>query len=91
MWVNEICKHGVRIAPSTGPPGAASVAVSGIFERAAAVVMERAGSWEAFPTAILSGGLEVGSLPASRRLSALFVIVAFAVRSQETGRMRIAC
>ncbi len=19
-WVNEVCKHGVRIAPSTGPP-----------------------------------------------------------------------
>jgi hypothetical protein len=29
MLVNEVCNHGVRIAPSTGPP----VAVSGIFER----------------------------------------------------------
>ena len=38
MWVNEICKHGVRIAPSTGPLRVASMAVSGIFERGQLVI-----------------------------------------------------
>ena len=27
MWVNEVCNHGVRIAPSTGPP------TMGVIER----------------------------------------------------------
>ena len=31
MWVNEVCNHGVRISPSTGPPAMESVA--GIFDR----------------------------------------------------------
>ena len=38
VWVNEVCNHGVRISPSTGPPGAVSVAVSGIFERGQLVI-----------------------------------------------------
>jgi len=38
MWVSEVWNNGVRIAPSTGPPGAASVAVSGIFERGQLVI-----------------------------------------------------
>ena len=25
-WVNEICNHGVRIAPSTGPPATETIA-----------------------------------------------------------------
>ena len=37
-WVNEVCKHGVRIAPSTGPPAGESVAVSGIFDRGQLVI-----------------------------------------------------
>ena len=34
QWVSEICNHGVRIAPSTGPPVGESVAVAmaGIIE-----------------------------------------------------------
>ena len=38
MWVNEIRNHGVRIAPSTGPPVGESVAVAGIFERGQLVI-----------------------------------------------------
>ena len=38
QWVGEVCNHRVRIAPSTGLPGAASVAVSGIFERGQLVI-----------------------------------------------------
>ena len=38
QWVGEVCNHRVRIAPSTGPPGAESVAVSGIFERGQLVI-----------------------------------------------------
>jgi len=38
MWVNEVCNHGVRIAPSTGPPVEESVAVSGIFDRGQLVI-----------------------------------------------------
>ena len=38
MWVNDICNHGVRIAPSTGPPVEKSVAVSGNFERGQLVI-----------------------------------------------------
>ena len=38
MWVNEVCNHGVRIAPSTGPPVEKSVAVSGNFERGQLVI-----------------------------------------------------
>jgi hypothetical protein len=30
IWVDEVCNHGTRIAPSTGPPGDESVAGSGI-------------------------------------------------------------
>ncbi len=26
MWVNEVCNHGVRIAPSTGPPATETIA-----------------------------------------------------------------
>ena len=33
QWVDEVCNHGVRIAPSTGPPVEKSVVVSGIFDR----------------------------------------------------------
>ena len=33
LWVDEVCNHGVRIAPSAGPPVEESVAVSGIFDR----------------------------------------------------------
>ena len=36
--VDEVCNNGVHIAPSTGPPGAASVAVSGNFERSQLVI-----------------------------------------------------
>ena len=25
MWVSEVCKHGVRIAPSTGPPATETI------------------------------------------------------------------
>ncbi len=25
QWVNEVCKHGVRIAPSTGPPATETI------------------------------------------------------------------
>ena len=34
VWVNEVCNHGVRISPSTGPPVGESVAVAmaGIIE-----------------------------------------------------------
>jgi len=38
QWVNKICNHGVRIAPSTGPPVEESVAVSGIFDRGQLVI-----------------------------------------------------
>ena len=40
QWVSEVCKHGVRIAPSTGPPAGESVAVavSGIFDRGQLVI-----------------------------------------------------
>jgi hypothetical protein len=38
QWVNEVCNHGVRIAPSTGPPVEESVAVSGIFDRGQLVI-----------------------------------------------------
>ena len=38
QWVNEICNHGVRIAPSTEPPVEKSVAVSGNFERGQLVI-----------------------------------------------------
>jgi hypothetical protein len=38
MWVNDICNHCVRIAPSTGPPVEKSVAVSGNFERGQLVI-----------------------------------------------------
>jgi len=38
QWVNEIRNHGVRIAPSTGPPAGESVAVSGIFDRGQLVI-----------------------------------------------------
>ena len=38
MWVNEVCNHGVRIAPSTGPAVEESVAVSGIFDRGQLVI-----------------------------------------------------
>jgi hypothetical protein len=34
--VNEVCNHGVRIAPSTGPPVGESVA--GIIERGQLVI-----------------------------------------------------
>ena len=33
-----VCNHGVRIAPSTGPPVEESVAVSGIFDRGQLVI-----------------------------------------------------
>jgi len=33
QWVNEVCNHGVRISPSTGPPVEESVAVSGARPR----------------------------------------------------------
>ncbi len=33
QWVNEVCKHGVRIAPSTGPPVGDSLAESANFDR----------------------------------------------------------
>jgi len=36
--VDEVCNHGVRIAPSTGPPVEKSVAVSGIFDRGQLVI-----------------------------------------------------
>ena len=34
LWVDEVCNHGVRISPSTGPPVGESVAVAmaGIIE-----------------------------------------------------------
>ncbi len=38
QWVSEVCNHRVRISPSTGSSGAASVAVSGIFERGQLVI-----------------------------------------------------
>ena len=38
QWVDEVCNHGVRIAPSTGPPVEKSVAVSGNFERGQLVI-----------------------------------------------------
>ncbi len=38
QWASELCNHGVRIAPSKGPPLAASVAVSGIFDRGQLVI-----------------------------------------------------
>ena len=38
MWVNEVCNHGVRISPSTGPPVEELVAVAGIFERGQLVI-----------------------------------------------------
>ena len=38
QWVNEVCNHGVRIAPSTGPPMGESVVVARIFERAQLVI-----------------------------------------------------
>ena len=38
QWVSEVCKHGVRIAPSTGPPVEESMVVSGIFERGQLVI-----------------------------------------------------
>ena len=40
MWVNEVCNHGVRISPSTGPPVEESVAVAmaGIIERGQLVI-----------------------------------------------------
>ena len=38
QWVDEVCNHGVRIAPSTGPPVEKSVAVSGIFDRGQLVI-----------------------------------------------------
>jgi hypothetical protein len=38
QWVDEVCNHGVRIAPSTGPPVEESVAVSGIFDRGQLVI-----------------------------------------------------
>ncbi len=38
LWVDEVCNHGVRIAPSTGPPVEESVAVSGIFGRGQLVI-----------------------------------------------------
>ena len=40
MWVSEVCKHGVRIAPSTGPPAGESVgvAMAGIIERGQLVI-----------------------------------------------------
>ena len=31
--VDEVCNHGVRITPGTGPPVEESAAVSGIFDR----------------------------------------------------------
>ncbi len=33
LWVNEICNHGVRITPSTGPQAGDSVAASAYFDR----------------------------------------------------------
>ena len=38
MWVNEVCNHGVRIAPSTGPPVGESVAAARIIERGQLVI-----------------------------------------------------
>ena len=38
QWVNEVCKHGVRISPSTGPLVEESVAVAGIFDRGQLVI-----------------------------------------------------
>ena len=38
QWVNEIRNHGVRIAPSTGPPVEESVAMAGIIERGQLVI-----------------------------------------------------
>ena len=32
MWVSQVCKHGVRIAPSTGPP------TMGVIERGQLVI-----------------------------------------------------
>jgi len=32
QWVDEVCNHGVRITPGTGPPVEESVVVSGIFD-----------------------------------------------------------
>jgi len=33
QWVDEVCNHGVRITPGTGPPVEESAAVSRIFDR----------------------------------------------------------
>ena len=38
QWVDEVCNHGVRISPSTGPPVKESVAVAGIFDRGQLVI-----------------------------------------------------
>ncbi len=38
MWVSEVCKHGVRISPRTGPPAGESVARAGIIERGQLVI-----------------------------------------------------
>ena len=38
QWVNEVCNHGVRISPSTGPPVEESVAGAGIIERGQLVI-----------------------------------------------------
>ena len=38
LWVDEVCNHGVRISPSTGPPVEELVAVAGIFERGQLVI-----------------------------------------------------
>jgi len=38
QWVDEVCNHGVRITPGTGPPVEESVAVSGIFDRGQLVI-----------------------------------------------------
>ena len=38
LWVDEVCNHGVRISPRTGPPVEELVAVAGIFERGQLVI-----------------------------------------------------
>ncbi len=40
MWLDEVCNHGVRISPSTGPPVGESVAVAmaEIIERGQLVI-----------------------------------------------------
>jgi len=38
MWVNEVCNHGFRILPSTGPPVGESVAAARIIDRGQLVI-----------------------------------------------------